>query len=167
MSLPTYDEQSIAKAAPKVLLPGDGNSVMVGNDKYTFKVTGDDTYGRFGLFEVRMNGRSGIKPHTHKEMIEMFYVVEGEMTFLVGDTQKTLTTGSIATIPRSMKHAFANSGDHLAIMHIMFCPAAKREHYFEGLAEMAKQAGSIDPEALRRFWSENDQFPAEDSSWPY
>ena len=167
MSIPQYDLKEIGEAEAKIVLPGQGRSVITGRSSYTFKVTGEDTYGKFGLFEARMQPGYGIKPHTHRQLLEMFFVVEGQMTFLVGEHQQVLEKGAIATIPRNEKHAFANSSDTGSIMHIMFCPAAKREHYFEALAEMTKQAAALDPEALRRFWEANDQFPVEDNNWPY
>ena len=167
MSLPGYSIEEASSAESKIVLPEQGRSVIAGKAVYTFKVTGEDSYGKFGLFEVRMKSGYGIKPHTHKELLEMFFVVDGQVTFLVGDKQLCLEKGSIATIPKKKKHAFANPSGSQAIMHLMFCPAAKREHYFEGLAEMAKQAGAADPQTLRRYWEANDQFPEEDPNWPY
>ena len=167
MSLPVYSQEEASNAKSKIILPKQGRSVIAGKAVYTFKVTGEDSYGKFGLFEVRMDSGYGIKPHIHKELLEMFFVVEGQVTFLVGDEQVSLERGSIATIPKNKKHAFANASSSNAIMHLMFCPAAKRERYFEGLAEMAKQASAPDPQALRRHWEANDQFPEEDPNWVY
>ena len=167
MSLPGYSTEETALAKSKIVLPEQGRSVTAGQAVYTFKVTGENSYGKFGLFEIRMNSGYGIKPHSHKELLEIFFVVEGKVTFLMGNEQVCLERGSIATIPKKNKHAFANPSGSQAIMHLMFCPAAKREHYFEGLAEMAKQASTPDPETLRRYWEANDQYPEEDTSWLY
>ena len=167
MTLPGYDAGDAANASPMIILPNQGRSITIGKSTYSFKVTGEDTYGKFGLFELRMQGGYGIKPHTHHELMEMFYVVDGDVSFLVGSEQKILQRGSIATIPRNEKHAFANTSSSDAILHIMFCPAAKRERYFEELASLAKEAGEVDPDRMRRLWEANDQFPADDPNWPF
>ena len=122
MTLPGYDPGDVANATPRITLPNQGRSITIGKSTYTFKVTGEDTYGKFGLFELRMQGGYGIKPHTHHELLEMFYVVDGDVSFLVGSEQKTLPRGSIATIPRNEKHAFANPSSSDAIFISYFAP---------------------------------------------
>jgi len=59
-------------AMVKIVPQEQGRSVTAGQAVYTFKVTGEDSYGKFGLFEIRMNSGYGIKPHSHKELLEIF-----------------------------------------------------------------------------------------------
>ena len=106
-------------------------------------------------------------PTATKNYWNSFMSSKGKSPFLVGNEQVCFERGSIATIPKKNKHAFANPSGSQAIMHLMFCPAAKREYYFKGLAEMAKQANIPDPETLRQYWEANDQYPEEDTSWSY
>jgi mannose-6-phosphate isomerase-like protein (cupin superfamily) len=98
--LPGYDPRDAANASARIIFPNQGRSVTIGKSTYTFKVIGEDTYGKFGLLELRMQDGYGIKPHTHHELLEMFYVVVGDVAFLVGSGEKLLPRGSIATIPR-------------------------------------------------------------------
>ena len=51
MSLPSYSTEETALAKSKIVLPEQGRSVTAGQAVYTFKVTGEDSYGKFGLFK--------------------------------------------------------------------------------------------------------------------
>ena len=59
MSLPVYSQEETSNAKSKIILPKQGRSVIAGKAVYTFKVTGEDSYGKFGLFEVRMDSGYG------------------------------------------------------------------------------------------------------------
>lgn len=70
---------------PLILQPGEGRSVQIRTSKCTFKVTGNDTHGHFGLFEFVMEPQTdGASPHIHKQLTEIFYVVEGNVELVVG-----------------------------------------------------------------------------------
>ena len=74
---------------PTILHSGEGESVQIGGSVCTFKVTGKDTHGHAGLFELTMPPGAGASPHIHKELTEMFYVTEGTVELLLGDKKKT------------------------------------------------------------------------------
>ncbi len=40
---------------PTILHPGEGKLVQIGTSRCTFKITGQDTHGHFGLFEFVLN----------------------------------------------------------------------------------------------------------------
>ena len=46
--------EEISDEKPKIVLPRQGRSVIVGEAVDTFKVTGDGSYCKFGLDETRM-----------------------------------------------------------------------------------------------------------------
>jgi quercetin dioxygenase-like cupin family protein len=50
----------------------------------------------------------GAPPHYHFELIETFYVLNGELWMLLGDRELTLTAGSFALASPGTLHAFAN-----------------------------------------------------------
>ena len=51
---------------PIILKPGEGESVKIGTSTCTFKVTGKDTHGHFGLFEFTLEPETeGASPHIH------------------------------------------------------------------------------------------------------
>lgn len=59
----------------------------------TFLATGEDTRGQFAMME-QVARRDNVPPrHIHHHEDETFYVVEGEMTFFIGDETIKATPG--------------------------------------------------------------------------
>lgn len=52
----------------------------------------------------------GPPPHSHGDMEEAFYILEGAFTFTVGSEQVEARAGSFLLVPRGTMHAFWNSG---------------------------------------------------------
>jgi quercetin dioxygenase-like cupin family protein len=69
-------------------------------------VHGDDTGGRYSLMHEILPGGSGAPPHKHVWSDEHFYMLDGEVTFLVGDEIRTGKKGDFIFVPRNTRHAF-------------------------------------------------------------
>lgn len=147
---------------PTILLPGEGKSVTIGTSHCTFKVTGEETHGHFGIFEFALEPESGSSNvHIHKRMVEIFYVLEGEVELTLGQRRITASPGTCMTVPENTPHGFGNPGSKRSKLLIMFCPDRSREKYFEGLAELTKDGRQPSREELQA-WAKNfDQYPAE------
>lgn len=147
---------------PIILQPGEGKSVKLGtNTSCTFKVTGKDTHGHFGLFELTLEPETdGASLHIHKQMTEIFYVVEGEMELLLNQRKITAIPGALMTVPENTPHGFSNPSLMRSKLLIMFCPADSREQYFEGLAELTKNGRKPSQEELLELTQKFDQYPA-------
>jgi mannose-6-phosphate isomerase-like protein (cupin superfamily) len=105
--------------------------------------------GHFGLFEGTLDPNSiGASPHTHHEIIEIFYVLNGELDILAGDQRVIGRAGSLVSVPPDVVHAFRNFTAEPVSFLLLFCPAQNREEYFKEVAELAKR-GALDDEALR------------------
>lgn len=145
-----------------ILAPGEGNSLAIGINTLTFKAVGADTHRHLGLFEMTQEpGGMGASPHLHREMEELFYVLEGEVDILVGDRTIKAQAGAFVLVPRSTTHAFTNRGKKRAKLLVMFCPGGEREKYFEGLAELTKNGQKPDPQALIELMRRFDQEPVD------
>jgi quercetin dioxygenase-like cupin family protein len=92
----------------------------------TFLVTGQDTQGQFALVEQVSRQGNVPPPHIHHREDEVFYVLEGEMTFSVGDRTIKATPGTLAFVPRGVVHSFALDSEQVRVL-VMFTPAG-----FEG-----------------------------------
>ncbi len=69
---------------PGVLMPGEGESVVVGNSSCTFKVTGQETNGHFGIFKFTLNPATpAFNPHIHKQMVEIFMCWRVKLSYLL------------------------------------------------------------------------------------
>jgi uncharacterized cupin superfamily protein len=80
--------------------------------------------------------------HTH-EFDEAFYVVEGEITFQLGDDLVAARGGELAFARGGVPHTFANRSGQPA-RFVIVCTPAGFERYFARMA--AKQAGEEPPE---------------------
>jgi hypothetical protein len=68
--------------------PGDGERHQAGASSLTLKATSEDTRGRFFLSETVVEpGFPGPPLHRHRELTDMFYVLEGVLTLRVGDEE--------------------------------------------------------------------------------
>jgi mannose-6-phosphate isomerase-like protein (cupin superfamily) len=152
---------------PLILQPGEGRSVQIRTSTCTFKATGNETHGHFGLFEfVMAAGTNGASPHIHKELTEMFYVVEGEIELVLGDRRIVAEPKTFMLVPENTPHGFSNVGQTQATLLIMFCPADSREQYFEGLAELTKDGRQPTQEELLDLMQRFDQYPVPESPVP-
>ena len=77
-----------------------------------FKADGDETGDRYCVSEWWLGpGQPGPGPHSHEANEELFYVVEGTMSFLVGTKWIKAPRGSFLRIPAKITHDFENRSD--------------------------------------------------------
>jgi quercetin dioxygenase-like cupin family protein len=55
-------------------------------------------------------GFEGVDPHVHKDHVDSFYVLEGGIEFLDGDTPRRGGPGTFFAAPRNVLHGFRNPG---------------------------------------------------------
>jgi len=92
------------------LASGEGESVWLLGDLYTFKAVSEDTGGAFALWETTSPPQGGPPPHLHHREDETFYVLEGEMEFWAGGETIRAGAGYFVYIPRGTMHTFKNVG---------------------------------------------------------
>jgi quercetin dioxygenase-like cupin family protein len=80
--------------------PGEGDARWVMGELDTIKATAPQTGGLFGLKESRATRGSGPPLHVHEHEDEACYVLEGEVTFLVGDDVISTSTGTWVYLKR-------------------------------------------------------------------
>ena len=144
---------------PLISQPGESDSIQLGQNVCVFKVKGEHTDNQFGLFELTMQpGSGGPRPHIHKQMTEIFYVVEGEVELTLNEKTVTAQSGAVMVVPQSVPHAFANPGQVQSKRLSMFCPARSREKYFEGLAELTKDGRQASEHEILELMHRFDQY---------
>ncbi len=82
-----------------------------------------DTGGRFSMMEELLRKDSGPGPHKHTWSDETFYMLDGEITFLIGDEIKTARTGDYLMVPRNTRHAFRVTSDTARLLN-SYTPAS-------------------------------------------
>src|SRR6201997_2593602 len=117
--------------SPVLRPPGDGRCVAVVGDVYRFLATGDDTNGKYSLWEAIVPPGGGPPPHVHSREEEGFYILEGEITFTIGDRRLVAGAGTFANMPVGVAHSFRNETSRLARMLISVAPAGLEQMFFE------------------------------------
>src|SRR6516164_6558532 len=116
---------------PVIRNAGEGRTVAVVGDVYRFLATGDDTDGKYALFEAIVSPGGGPPPHVHSREEEGFYVLEGEVTFTVNGQRVVAQAGTFANMPVGTPHAFKNETGRPARMLISVAPAGLEGMFFE------------------------------------
>jgi mannose-6-phosphate isomerase-like protein (cupin superfamily) len=102
-----------------VVAPGEGH--RVGNVE--FLARSQDT-PRFNLALITIGpNRGGPPPHSHSSEDDSFYIVEGELTLLLGDDELVAGPGTFVFVPPEVTHTFANRGDTPVRMLNIHAPA--------------------------------------------
>jgi mannose-6-phosphate isomerase-like protein (cupin superfamily) len=97
------------------LPPGGGRSYQAGPMHAVFKADGEETGDRYCVSEWWLEaGDPGPGPHSHEDEVELFYVIDGTMSFLAGETWLDAPRGSFLRIPAGVVHAFENRGSERA-----------------------------------------------------
>jgi quercetin dioxygenase-like cupin family protein len=116
---------------PTLRKPGDGRTIAVVGDVYRFLATGEDTNGKYVLFEALVGPGGGPPPHVHSREEEGFYVLEGEITFTINGERVVATAGMFANMPVGTPHSFKNESTKPAKMLISVAPAGLEKMFME------------------------------------
>jgi len=102
-----------------------------------FKVLTEATGGAFEMYEREVPPHTiGADPHLHGSTVETFYVVEGHVTILAGESRAVYGPGSVVVVPRNTVHGFWNETGEPIKLLISFVPGLHHHKFFEGLAEL-------------------------------
>src|SRR5215475_7800981 len=111
--------------------PGEGRTIALVGDVYRFLAVGDDTAGKYALWEALVPPGGGPPPHVHSREEEGFYVLEGEITFTVNGERVVATAETFANMPVGSLHTFKNESGTPARMLISVAPAGLEQMFFE------------------------------------
>jgi quercetin dioxygenase-like cupin family protein len=143
--LKTPVAQSLA-AAP--VRPVAGGSVAV-------RLRGEDTGGTLALIEnVLPAGFGGLPLHVHPAFDEAFYILDGELTFRVGEKVVTATAGALVYVPGDVPHTFAERAG-APVRHLLWTTPAGHERYFDAMADALEAGGALGPEFFAPLWAEH------------
>jgi quercetin dioxygenase-like cupin family protein len=125
--------------------PGQGEVYEVGGSSLTLKATSDDTAGSFFLSESKLEpGFTGPPLHVHRELHDMFYVLDGTLTVQVENQLLEAPPGSFLCVPPGTRHTFANRSEY-PVRFLNFNTPGGFEEYMRELAAAWKDAGGPPP----------------------
>ncbi len=119
--------------------PQEGRPVWLLDGLVVWKATRGTTGGHFEL--VEQQGRRGFGPpvHLHEQEAEGFYILEGELTFLLNDRTIRAEPGSFVFVPPATKHAFVVDSAEAKFL-LVVTPPGKFEAFVNELSEPATSA---------------------------
>lgn len=127
-------------------------TVIGGKSPNDIKVSQKDTTGDLTVFEYTGNEKGGPPMHVHLHQDEIFFIVQGEYLFQVGNEQHTLKVGDTIFLPRSVPHAFAQLTDN-GKMFFLFQPSGKMEDFFRTIGNLSSPPT---PEQGARIFADHD-----------
>lgn len=99
---------------PIVLAPDAGRDYPMGRIRALFKADAAETGNAYSISEWWLDAHTkGPGAHDHPED-DVFFVIEGTMSILVGDRWIEATPGSFVLIPGGTTHDFENRSDNRA-----------------------------------------------------
>jgi quercetin dioxygenase-like cupin family protein len=90
---------------PIVVAPGRGH--RVGNVEFLAR-TADTPRFTFGIIDFAA-GRE-LEAHVHDDEDDAFYILDGELTFLLGEQVVAAPPGTFVLVPPGVEHGFRNDG---------------------------------------------------------
>jgi quercetin dioxygenase-like cupin family protein len=95
-------------------MPGGGRCYPMGRISAVFKADGDETARAYSISEWWLEPNcTGPGAHSHPED-DVFFVIEGTMSLLIGDKWIDAPAGSFVLVPGGTTHDFENRSDKRA-----------------------------------------------------
>ena len=133
-----------------VVQPAEGmvtNSNTTPGRSYALKLLGGATGDSIMMFEETVPAGTKSTFHLHHDSDEIAYVLEGEVTFLIGDEVTVGGPGACAFMPCGVAHAWKNTGIETGRVLFMYAPAAAGK-WFEDLQKLHRPVASVDAEEI-------------------
>jgi mannose-6-phosphate isomerase-like protein (cupin superfamily) len=140
------DGGNSAGRRPVVLGPGEGRAYPMGRLAAVFKADGVETGRMYSISEWWLDPHTkGPGPHTHPED-DVFYVLAGTMSVLVGTEWVEATAGSFVLVPGNMTHDFENRSPERAGMLNVSAPGNFEQH-MPGIAQWFTERSRAESDA--------------------
>ena len=120
-----------------IILPTRGHGLI--------KLGSADSGGVLSAFELVFEPGEGPAEHVHSREHELWYVLDGEFRFLLGDALIHQPTGGLAFGPRGTPHTFQNVGTTPGRLLVITGPAGLEDFLLD---YDRRASGSYDADAL-------------------
>jgi quercetin dioxygenase-like cupin family protein len=124
-----------AVTSPFVIAPGEGQAIWYLDALLQIKAPAAATAGQLSIAEHLLPHRSSPPLHTHSREDEAWYVLEGSLTYQVGDQTLTAKAGSLIWGPRGIPHTFRVDSASAKLLTI--CTPGGFEHFFAAIGQPA------------------------------
>jgi quercetin dioxygenase-like cupin family protein len=118
----------------------------------TIKTPLEVTDGRVTFAEDVLKPGFHLARHHHRQMVEIFYILEGEVSFVFDDESAIVTAGTVVNVPAGVWHDVRCTGGGRLLT--LFTPGGF-DHYLARLAELDADA-LANADLVTRFGEEYD-----------
>ena len=101
-------------------------------DTVTFKLTGQETAGKYSVWEIKVPSQSGPPSHYHLNLEEGFHILEGEFSFQYNGKVVNANANSFIHVQRQIVHTYKNIGNGMGRLLVIGLPAGF-ENFIEEL----------------------------------
>lgn len=109
-----------------------GQKLNIAGGEYRIIISGKETNGTYALIEMTVPIGAGPVPHAHPNFEEIFYVLDGELTFKSESGTFLAPKGSTVSIPKGgIIHNFKNNSDKPAKLLCTVIPAGLDDFFVE------------------------------------
>jgi quercetin dioxygenase-like cupin family protein len=120
-------------------------SLWILGDIYTVKISGDQTQGRYSVWEIEVAPNKGPPLHKHSIEDETFYVLEGDFLFPYGNDNDTKAgKGQLVYARRGEFHTYKNIGSSPGKLMLIISPP-QFEKFFEEIGIPIEDKSSFQP----------------------
>jgi len=124
----------MSKLVPVVRGESEGEKLwFYGGGVHTWLATGAETGGVFLLFDDVMTRGKTTPLHSHHEVDETLYVLDGEILVHIDGREQALSSGGVAMFPRGVPHAFLVTSERARIL-CLETPGSS-EAFYRGASE--------------------------------
>jgi quercetin dioxygenase-like cupin family protein len=154
ISLVSNDFKGLAKGElikmkANVVRQKTGKFINLGPSQILVKEDGTLTRNTLSLIEVEVSPSTQLPPpHIHRGFEELFYILEGEIEFIVEEEIVPAFVGDVVTIPSGVPHTYGNVSDQKARI-LIFHTDARMVKFFEE-TESLIQSGVPAPQAINQ-----------------
>lgn len=120
---------------PITVKKGDGEKMPVLGTNVRFLLEAARTNHAFSLMEVELPKDQGPPPHDHP-WDEAYYIVDGQVWFLVDDKEMIVSTGDFVYAPGGTVHSFRGAGEEPARVLVFDAPATAEGFFKEAAKEV-------------------------------
>jgi quercetin dioxygenase-like cupin family protein len=110
------------------------------------KIGGDETQGRYSMWEIEAPPNNGPPPHRHSMEDEAFYVLEGYFSFPYGSKETKGGKGQFIYVPREF-HTYKNVGSSFGKLLVIITPP-QFEKFFEEIGIPIDDKSSFQPPTI-------------------
>lgn len=121
-----------------------GSSVWYVGCMFTVLANARETGGRFGLVESLSPKGTEPPRHVHSREDEAFYLLEGEITFYIGEETYEATPGTFVVAPRGVPHSYTFETEEIRML-VLVAPGGFEEFFRPAQSSEPARALEVPP----------------------